>query len=331
MKFKFTIVLLITTFMFISCSVNTKTALTKNKNNTDTITDAGSSSISNPSNTTSNNHQVDVIENTSSKLDTIIESLDNVIGDYKDNIALYYYNFDSKEEYSINEDVYHVTASLKKIPLAMQVLDKVQAGEITLDTEIEYLPSDFADGTGILQFEEYIGKRTIKDLLELSMIESDNIAFNMMNRLCDYTLIDYVNTILGENSMIIENDMTKLTAKHNFQILHRLYTNPTENPYYHLIIDYLKNTAFNDSMNKYIPKDKVSHKIGSYFRSYHDSGIIFAKETFLLVVLTKDIGELTNDPSFIADEEERYLVDWGKGAFELIANISKCIYDIIEN
>lgn len=59
--------------------------------------------------------------------------------------------------------------------------------------------------------------------------------------------------------------------------------------------------------------------------------IIFAKETFLLVVLTKDIGELTNDPSFIADEEERYLVDWGKGAFELIANISKCIYDIIEN
>ena len=327
MKIKFAITLLITSFIFVACNLNNKIYLSPSNN----VTDTSSSSISTSSTEKSNNNQVIITDNTSSKLDEIIEALDEAIGEYKDNISLYYYNFDTKEKYSINEDVYHITASLKKIPLAMQVLDKVHAGEFTLDTEIEYLSSDFADGTGILQFEENIGSQPIRYLLELSMIESDNIAFNMMNRLCDYTLIDYVNTILGENSMIIENDMTKLTAKHNFQILHRLYTNPTENPYYHLIIDYLKNTAFNDSMNKYIPKDKVSHKIGSYFRSYHDSGIIFAKETFLLVVLTKDIGELTNDPSFIADEEERYLVDWGKGAFELIANISKCIYDIIEN
>lgn len=327
MKIKFTITLLVASFIFVACNLNNKIHLYPSNNATDT----SSSSISISSTEESNNNSYLITDNTSFKLDEIIKALDETIGEYKDNISLYYYNFDTKEEYSINEDVYHITASLKKIPLAMQVLDKVHAGELTLDTEIEYLSSDFSDGTGILQFKENIGSQPISYLLELSMTESDNIAFNMMNRLCGYTLTEYIDNILGENSMLIENNSTKLTSKHNFQILHRLYTNPDANPYYSSIIDYLKNTAFNDSMNKYIPKDKVAHKIGSYFRSYHDSGIIFAKETFLLVVLTKDIGELTVDPEFNEDDEDRYLIDWGKEAFELIAQISKCIYNIIEN
>lgn len=327
MKIKFVITLIIASFIFVACNLNNKIYLYPSNS----VTDTSSSSISNSSTEKSNNNPVIITDNTSSKLDEIIEALDETIREYKDNISLYYYNFDTKEKYSINEDVYHITASLKKIPLAMQVLDKVYAGEFTLDTEIEYLSSDFADGTGILQFEENIGSQPIRYLLELSMTESDNIAFNMLNRLCGNTLVEYIDNLLGENSMLIDNGVTKLTAKHHFEILYRLYSNPNKNPYYIYIINYLKNTAFNDSMNKYISKDKVAHKIGSYFRSYHDSGIVFAKETFLLVVLTKDIGELTDDPKFNEDDEDRYLIDWGKGAFELIAQISKCIYDIIEN
>lgn len=269
-------------------------------------------------------------EKTASKLNEILETIPNIVENYKDNMSLYYYNFDSKEEYYFNEDIYYLTASLKKIPQVMQVLDKVHNGEITLDTKIEYQDSDYADGTGILQVEEEIGSHPISQLIELAMTESDNIAYNMLNRLCGDSLLEYVNDMLGENAMIIENDYTKLTAKHNFKILYKLYTNPDNNPYYKMIIEHLKKTAFNDSLNKYLPDGAVSHKIGSYFRSYHDSGIIFGKQTYILVVLTRDIGELTNDPQFTEEEEERYVMDWGKEAFELIATISKNIYNIIE-
>lgn len=278
-----------------------------------------------------NSNTDDLIPNAEHKLDKIIPAIDKVVGKYKDNIALYYYNFDSYESYCFNQDRYYLSASLRKIPLVMQVLDKVNSGELSLDTLVEYKEVDYADGTGILQDEDYIGSRPIKELVELSMTESDNIAFNMLNRLCGYTLIEYTNNLLGPNCMIEEGGYIKLTAKHNFEIMYNLYTNPNNNPYYNMVIESLKDTAFNSSINKYLPEGTVAHKIGSFYRSYHDSGIIFGDETYILVILTRDVGTLSNSSEFTDEQEERILVDWGKEAFELIANVSKVIYDIVSS
>lgn len=354
MKLKYITTILLTLNLLVSCTSNNKNLLSSstnsNLNSTETDTDTNIDNTNNilkdkltdrlyDNENLTNSEKNDSEENTSntnnsipkaeSKLDKIIPAIDEIVGEYKDNIALYYYNFDSDETYCFNEDRYYLSASLRKVPLVMQVLDKVNSGELSLDTLVEYKDLDYAGGTGILQNEEYIGSRTIQELVELSMTESDNIAFNMLNRLCGYTLIEYTNNMLGQNCMIEENGYIKLTAKHNFEIMFNLYTNPNNNPYYEIIIDSLKDTAFNSSINKYLPEDTVAHKIGSFYRSYHDSGIIFGDETYILIVLTRDIGTLTDSDEFTSDQEERFLVDWGKGAFELIANISKVIYDTI--
>ena len=319
MKLNFLLYFLFIFFSFTGCA-SIKASNTNISNNSVNIIDENFSILK--------NDNLSAID----KIKKIQTSLRGIIGNYKDNISIYYYNFTSKNQYTLNENIYYVTASLKKVPLAMQVLDKVYSDEITLNTEISYEHSDYADGTGILQFEENIGSRSIEELLMLSLTESDNIAYNMLNKFCEYTLIDYVNSLIGENSMIIDdNNFSRLTAKHNFEILYNLYTNPNNNPYYELIINYLKDTAFNDSINKYLPKDSVSHKIGSYYRSYHDEAIIFGKQDYILVILTKDIGKLNNDPEIEEDSEERNLVDWGKESFELMAKISKTIYDIVNN
>lgn len=324
MKLNFLLYFLFIFFSFTGCT-SIKTSTSNVSNNSVNIVDKNVSILKNDNLNAMEEISID-------KIEEIQRSLTDIIGNYKDNISIYYYNFTSKNQYTLNENIYHVTASLKKVPLAMQVLDKVYAGEITLNTEISYEHSDYADGTGILQFEETIGSRSIEELLMLSLTESDNIAYNMLNRLCEYTLIDYVNSLIGENSMIVDdNNFSRLTAKHNFEILYNLYTNHNNNPYYELIINYLKDTAFNDSINKYLPKGSVAHKIGSYYRSYHDEAIVFGKEDYILVILTKDIGKLNNDPELEEDSEERNLVDWGKESFELMAKISKTIYDIVNN
>lgn len=82
-------------------------------------------------------------------------------------------------------------------------------------------------------------------------------------------------------------------------------------------------------MDKYLPYEKVAHKIGSYYRYYHDIGIVYGKEIYALVVMTKDIGELSQE--YKQDEDEINLLDYGKEASELIANISYEIYNLIEN
>ena len=263
-------------------------------------------------------------------LDDIIHEVDKVAGENKDKISFYYYNFDTKDEYYFNENTYYVSASLKKVPLVMQVLDKVVAGELTLDTKVAYdSETDYMNGTGILQVEEHIGERTVGELIELSILESDNIAFNMLNKVCGYTLVDYIREITGD-STIPEGEYSRLTAKQNFDILYRLYTNPYKNKYYEEVIELMKKTAFHDRFDKYIPHHKVAHKIGSYYRYYHDEGIIFAREKYILVIMSKDIGILSDDPQFTEFEEERVVIDWGEEACDIIARISKSIYDIIE-
>lgn len=279
------------------------------------------------------NYQIDEVippKEREYSLDDIINYIDETTKDLNNNFALYYYNFDTKEEYAFNENTYFVAASLKKLPQIMQVLDKVSKGELSLNTEIEYIESsDYLNGTGILQYEDNIHSCSIEELIKLSIIESDNIAHNMLSRICNYTLEQYIDSITTDYTAVDE-EYIKLTAKQNYEILYRLYTNPDNNPYYSDVIELMKETVFHDRLDKYIPHDKVSHKIGSYYRYYHDIGFIFAKETYILVILSKDIGELSNSSEFELDQEERILVDWGDESCDLIAKISNTIYNIIE-
>ena len=324
MKFKVIISLLITSSLLIGCTSylnKEEISAYKTRNIEENLSIVTTAIIEEP----------EEVENTSTySMNTIISTINNLTENYKDNIGLYYYNFNTKDEYSFNEDKYFVAASLKKVPLAMQVLDKVQNGELTLDTEITYNhETDESSGTGTLQYEKYIGSRPISELIELSIVESDNIAYNMLNRICNNTLREYTRNLVDDYS-IPDGEHTKLTAKQNFKILYNLYENPNNNEHYPLLIDLLKQTSFHDRLDKYIPYDNVAHKIGSYYRYYHDAGIIFGKENYILVILTKDIGELVSTSTSQQDSEERNLVDWGDEACDLIGRISKSIYDIIQ-
>ena len=146
----------------------------------------------------------------------------------------------------------------------------------------------------------------------------------MLNRICGNTIIDYANNNICNNCLINDNGYLKTSAKSVYQILNRLYFSQDNS--YAKIIDYMKHTQFNDSLNKYLPEEKVAHKIGSYYRYYHDAAIIYGDETYILVVMTKDLGTLTEGTDLAPNQEERYLVDWGSEAFESMAKLSQEIY-----
>ena len=165
---------------------------------------------------------------------------------------------------------------------------------------------------------------SIDRLLQLCITESDNIAYNMLNRICGNTIIDYANNNICSNCLIDDNGYLKTSAKSIYQILYRLYFSQDNS--YAKIIDYMKHTQFNDSLNKYLPEGRGAHKIGSYYRYYHDASIIYGDETYILVVMTKDLGILTESTDLTPDQEERYLVDWGSEAFESMAQLSQEIY-----
>lgn len=257
----------------------------------------------------------------------IDKKVSEVAGIYKDNISIYYKNLNTEEEYLLNPDRYYIAASTTKVPLCMMILDQVFEGKLNLEDEIDYEEEDREDGSGVLYYLEEVTNVTIGEAVRLSIIESDNVAKNMLRRISEISITDYLINITGDESIPYEN---YITARQLYMVLDRLYENPNNNPYYELLINYMTKTVFHDRLDKYIPHDIVAHKIGDYYRYYHDCGIIYGKDDYIIVILTKDIGNLSDESYNEGTEDERYLLDWGSQAYEIIGNISKEIYLNVE-
>lgn len=268
----------------------------------------------------------EVVEEKKDLLTSIDEVVDEVVGEHKDNISIYFKNLTTDEEYILNEDTYYVAASTTKVPLAMMILDKVNSGILRLDDTISYIEADYEEGTGSLAYSEPIPDITIDEAIYLSIVESDNIAKNMLTRISRSSVTDYTRNITGYSDIPYGN---YTTARQFGIILEKLYKNPENNPYYDKLLDYMNRTIFHSGLDKYLDYSKVAHKIGTYYRYYHDVGIVYGADPYILVVLTKDIGELGGDLNSDNDEDI-HLLDWGEKSFEIIAKLSKGIYDAVE-
>lgn len=192
-----------------------------------------------------------------------------------------------------NDNKNYIAASTIKVALVMKVADLMHTGKVDENASIMYTPKCDESGTGVLQYEREKLKEPIKckELMKLAIEHSDNIATNMLwikyNGVDDY-IKDTVNVTRKQGN-------NYLTARTQALLLERLYKNPDKNPIYNEIIKWMKNTEFHDRLDKYIPYEKVAHKVGDNEEYIHDTGIVYTKSPYILVVYSK--GE---DPEQIA-------------------------------
>lgn len=243
-------------------------------------------------------------EKAASDISKIGAEVDNILGDNKPFYGIYYYDINSGLEYSLNDDKEFHAASTVKVPIAMMVSDKLSSGEISEDMLIEYTPEDKEDGAGVLQGSISPGDKVkVSDLMKCMIEESDNIATSMLKKNLG-SVPDYIVSITGVNA---NNDKNYITPRQSGTILKKLYEESKTNVYYEKVLEMMKDTSSHDRLDKYIPIEIISHKIGDYDQYVNDIGIVHVKEPYILVVYTKGVME-----------EGR----------ENIARISKAIYDI---
>jgi beta-lactamase class A len=74
--------------------------------------------------------------------------------------------------------------SVFKLPLAITVLKEVEAGRLRLDQKVEITPADVAPGwQGNTDLWRQLGERSIAELLELSIVRSDNTSSDKLLQL----------------------------------------------------------------------------------------------------------------------------------------------------
>lgn len=246
--------------------------------------------------------------NRSSRINDLKIKIDSTIGNNKNNVAIAYYDINTGDSIKINENISFLAASTVKVPINMLLYDMVYKGEINENEKLTYIEGDYEDGAGILQGQDLSQPLSISDLSRYSIVYSDNIAINMiLDRVGIENRFAYLESILKHN---VDHNGNYTTADDSLKILERLYENPDNNPYYENLINLMKNTVYHDRIDKLIPQQIVAHKIGDYNEYVNDIGIVYTKNPYIIVILTKNIPN----------------------ANELIGQISKIIYDnVIDN
>lgn len=86
----------------------------------------------------------------------------------------------SDGEIKIDENEIYSSASTIKIPILVEAMRQAEQGNLNLDEKVSIDPSDIVGGGGILRLLSDNQSLTIRDLMTLMIIVSDNSATNML-------------------------------------------------------------------------------------------------------------------------------------------------------
>ena len=222
--------------------------------------------------------------------------------------------FTSGESYFYNREHIFPAASIVKVPIMLEYFHQIETNGLKPGEIIELDEKDIVSGAGIL-FELHRGiPLTLRDLVRLMMVISDNTASNIM---LDRLGMDEINafskslgtqdTVIGRKFMIDPNakfsknftsvqDMVLLYEKlYKGEILNKENTKEA--------MGILSRQQYREKIPLLLPKKlKVAHKTGEITGVRHDCAIILHNEKpYTLCVLTEELPDVVLGDRVIAE------------------------------
>jgi beta-lactamase class A len=97
--------------------------------------------------------------------------------------GIYVKSLQTGEEIAVDADRQMETMSTIKIPLMIEVFEQIKAGKFKLTDKYTFVETDSQPGTGTIQRLDYGATMTVKDLITMMIIVSDNTATEVLYRM----------------------------------------------------------------------------------------------------------------------------------------------------
>ncbi|KPQ02957.1 serine hydrolase [Marinobacter sp. HL-58] len=112
---------------------------------------------------------------------------------YPGELGVYVHNLEDGKTADLRAGETWYLASTIKVPVAMAVMEAVDSGELTLDTDVELKAADFVDGAGETNWKSPGDRVSVRYLFEQMLTHSDNTATDVLIRLVG---MDAVNQLV---------------------------------------------------------------------------------------------------------------------------------------
>lgn len=218
-----------------------------------------------------------------------IYHLNKLLLKQKEKVSYAYKNLKTNDICSFNPDICFYSASAIKFLVCLYLYEQAENNPNLLETKIKLLPEDFMGGSGILKNNPNKDEYTIRELVYYTLKDSDNtayiklVSFVTKEKLKEYgASLEAQHTLEGKDSfgIINANDMiVYLTHLYDYfntdTDLSRELKNDMIAPTYQII----KPNSIGNNI--------FVRKYGSFGIAYHEVGIVYDENPYVLIVLTQ--------------------------------------------
>lgn len=234
--------------------------------------------------------------------DNLKNDIENLIKESSASISVTFCDLDNDEKFSINGNKKVPSASMIKLLIMLTLLKKVELKEISLDEKTKLVEDKSVGGSGVLKDLSCDHSFTIKELLTLMIIISDNYATNI---LIEKIGMDNINK-LGKELNLLETSLERImmdtdaqsrgldnftSSEDVFSVLKIIYEKSfLREDLSELALDILLRQQERDRLQRYLPEDlKIANKSGDLDFLENDGGIFFTNsKNYILVVLVNN-------------------------------------------
>jgi beta-lactamase class A len=237
-------------------------------------------------------------------MEELRQKIENVLAGYTSRWGIVIHNYSNGQKLEINPHMVFPSASMIKIPIMYEIVRQAANGQINLDQTLIVSNEVRTGGAGILKELRPEISMTIRELVTLMIILSDNIATNMLIQLLGMDAINKTMKDLGLQSTVLrrlmmdfeaaaagkENDTSPADLALIFTAIYNHIGVPPD--YGVLMLDILKRQQVKDKLPFYLPEETViAHKTGTLPGVEHDGGILFLPGgPYLICILTADLA-----------------------------------------
>lgn len=236
-------------------------------------------------------------------MEELRRKIDTVLEKYTGRWGIVILNHSNGEKLEINPEMVFPSASMIKVPIMYEVMRQAAANIITLDQPLIVKDEFRVGGAGILKELRSDIPMTIRELVTLMIILSDNTATNMLIDLVGMNSINKTMTDLGLKATVLrrcmmdfdaalagnENDTSAADLTFLFSAIYDSLELPSE--YSALMLDILTRQQVQDKLPFYLPEGTlIAHKTGTLPGVEHDGGILFLPNgPYIICILTADL------------------------------------------
>lgn len=207
--------------------------------------------------------------------------------------------------WDLNPATLFPAASMIKVPIMYEIMRQAASGALSLTDSLTVTANARVGGAGILHELRPNTRMTIRELVTLMIILSDNTATNL---LIDRIGMDAVNQTMDDLGLTAtrlrrrlmdfaaaeagrDNQTTAADQARLFEIIEQ-QQDGLPPPYQALMLDILKRQQVRDKLPFYLPEDIViAHKTGTLPNAEHDGGIMYLPNgPYIICVLTADLA-----------------------------------------